>query len=160
MEHNQSFPIKLNELEHYRQEATRYMISCVWEQSSSARNREGKDNDNILLFLSKATGEGNGGVKAETFGAVKTLMKKLLPNSIALPPSLSQTAYALQEGIAIGNWVRESYADASGLSTLREKISTLDANGKRDFESKTLLELSDGIQLLLSCFSIFFVQRK
>jgi hypothetical protein len=136
MEQTQSFPIKLNELEHYRQEATRYMISCVWEQSNSARNREGKDNNNILLFLSKATGEGTGGVKAETFGTVKTLMKKLLPNSIALPPSLSQTTYALQEGIAIGNWVRESYADASGLSTLREKISTLDANGKRDFESK------------------------
>jgi hypothetical protein len=136
MEQTQSFPIKLNELEHYRQEATRYMISCVWEQSNSARNREGKDNNNILLFLSKATGDGSGGVKAETFGTVKTLMKKLLPHSIALPPALSQTTYALQEGIAIGNWVRESYADASGLSNLREKIATLDANGKRDFESK------------------------
>ncbi len=136
MEQTQSFPIKLNELEHYRQEATRYMISCVWEQSNSARNREGKDNNNILLFLSKATGEGSGGVKAETFGTVKTLMKKLLPNSIALPPALSQTTYALQEGIAIGNWIRESYADASGLSNLREKIASLDSNGKRDFESK------------------------
>lgn len=136
MEHNQSFPIKLNELEHYRQEATRYMISCVWEQSNSARNREGKDNDNILLFLSKATGGSDGGNKVETFGTVKTLMKKLLPNSIALPPALSQTTYALQEAIAIGNWARESYADASGLSTLREKLSTLDSNGKRDFESK------------------------
>lgn len=136
MEHNQSFPIKRTELEHYRQEATRYLISCVWEQSNSARNREGKDNDNILLFLSKATGGSAGGEKAETFGTVKNLMKKLLPNSIALPPALSQTTYALQEAIAIGNWIRESYADASGLSTLREKLSTLDNNGKREFESK------------------------
>ncbi len=136
MEHNQSFPIKLNELEHYRQEATRYLISCVWEQSNSARNREGQDHDNILLFLSKATGGSASGAKTETFGSIKTLMKKLLPNSIALPPALSQTSYALQEAIAIGNWVRESYADASGLSTLREKLSTLDNSGKREFESK------------------------
>jgi len=155
MEQTQSFPIKQKELEHYRQEATRYMISCVWEQSNSARNREGKDNDNILLFLSKATGEGSGGVKAETFGTVKSLMKKLLPNSIALPPSLSQTAYTLQEGIAIGNWIRESYADASGLSNLREKLSTLDANGKREFESK----MQTGTSFMLFSIASFVLHK-
>ena len=53
MEKQQSFPIKLSELELYRQEATRYLISSSWEQSARARNRDGKDNDNILLFLSK-----------------------------------------------------------------------------------------------------------
>ena len=155
MEQTQSFPIKQKELEHYRQEATRYMISCVWEQSNSARNREGKDNDNILLFLSKATGEGSGGVKAETFGTVKSLMKKLVPNSIALPPSLSQTAYTLQEGIAIGNWIRESYADASGLSNLREKLSTLDANGKREFESK----MQTGTSFMLFSIASFVLHK-
>lgn len=138
MEHNQSFPIQLSELEQYRQEATRFLISTSWEQSMRARNKDGNKPNDVLLFLSRATGgaDSAGGEKTETFSTMKMLMKRLLPNAIALPPALSQTSYALQEAIAIGCWVRDSYYDASGISTLRENQSNLDANGKREFESK------------------------
>lgn len=135
MEQLQSFPIKRSDLEHYRQEATRYLISSSWEQSARARNKDGADNENILLFLSKAT-NGTDGQKSETFTSFKNLMKRLLPNAIALPPALSHTTYALQEAISIGNWVRDSYYDSSGFTTLKEKQASLDSNGKRDYESK------------------------
>jgi len=135
MEQHQSFPIKLAELNDYRQEATRYLISCTWDQSMRSRQKEEKDAENILLFLSKAT-SGVDGQKCETFGSMKTLMKRLLPNAIALPPSLSNTSYALQEGIAIGSWARDSFEDASGLTGLRQKQSSLDASGKKEFEYK------------------------
>lgn len=154
MEQVQSFPIKLTDLEHYRKEATRYLISSSWEQSARARNKDGADNENILLFLSKATG-GVDGQKSETFSSFKNLMKRLLPNAIALPPALSHTTYALQEAIAIGNWVRDSYYDSSGFTTLKEKQASLDSNGKRDFESK----MQTGTSFMLFSIASFTIHH-
>ena len=49
---------------------------------------------------------------------------------------MNQTLYAVQEGITLGIWIRDNYYDASGLSSLNERKSTLDHIGKRAFESK------------------------
>ncbi|MEE9349451.1 MAG: hypothetical protein V3U80_05330, partial [Flavobacteriaceae bacterium] len=59
MEHNSTFPIKQSELENLRDEASSYLKSVQWEQGSRAKSRDGKSDkgqENILLYLSKATG--------------------------------------------------------------------------------------------------------
>ncbi|WP_460219062.1 AAA family ATPase [Psychroserpens sp. MEBiC05023] len=136
MEHNSTFPIKQNELDMLRDEATSYIKSIQWEQGQRAKNKD-KDakDESILLYLSRA--KGNGG--AEITSVSKTILelkKRLLPESIAIPLHLNQTLYAVQEGITLGIWIKDSYYDASGLSSLAENKSALDTSGKREYESK------------------------
>jgi AAA+ superfamily predicted ATPase len=137
MEHNSTFPIKQNELDMLRDEATSYLKSIQWEQGQRAKNREnnGKD-ESILLYLSRAN---NGSNAAEITSVSKTILalkKRLLPDSVAIPLHLNQTLYAVQEGLALGIWIKDSYYDASGLSSLSENRSALDTSGKREYESK------------------------
>ena len=49
---------------------------------------------------------------------------------------MNQTLFALQEGLTLGVWIKDSYYDASGLSSLSERKSVLDRSGKREYESK------------------------
>ena len=137
MEHNTTFPIKRTELDVLRDEASSYLKSVQWEQGQRAKNREkeAKD-DSILLYLSRAK---NGGKTTEVTSVSKTILalkKRLLPDSIAIPLYLNETLYAVQEGIALGIWIKDNYYDASGLSSLTERKSTLDSSGKREYESK------------------------
>ncbi len=120
-----------------RDEATSYLKSTQWEQGARAKNRD-KDakDDSILLYLSRAN---NGSSATEITSVSKTILalkKRLLPDSVAIPIYLNQTLYGVQEGITLGIWVKDSYYDASGLSSLAENKSALDSSGKREFESK------------------------
>ncbi|WP_299116609.1 AAA family ATPase [uncultured Winogradskyella sp.] len=136
MEHNSTFPIKQAELDMLRDEATSYIKSIQWEQGERARNKD-KDakDESILLYLSRA--KGNGGLEVTSVSkTILELKKRLLPESVALPVHLNNTLYAVQEGIGLGLWIRDSYYDASGLSSLIENKSALDNNGKREYESK------------------------
>lgn len=157
MEHNQSFPIKNSELALYRQEATRYLISTSWEQSNRARSKDGQSTKDVLHFLSRATagGDAANGEKVETFSTIKNLMKRLLPNAIALPPALGQTSYVMQEALAIGCWVRDSYYDASGVSALRENQNNLDSDRKKEFERK----MQTGTAFMLFSISSYAVHH-
>ena len=136
MEHNSTFPIKQNELDMLRDEATSYIKSVQWEQGQRAKNKD-KDakDESILLYLSRA--KGNGGAEATSVSkTILELKKRLLPESIAIPIHLNQTLYAVQEGITLGIWIKDSFYDASGLSSLSENKSALDNSGKREYESK------------------------
>lgn len=136
MEHNSTFPIKQNELDMLRDEATSYIKSVQWEQGQRAKHKD-KDvkDESILLYLSRA--KGNGGTELTSVSkTVLELKKRLLPESIAIPVHLNQTLYVVQEGITLGIWIKDSYYDASGLSTLSENKSALDNSGKREYESK------------------------
>ncbi|MCF1191599.1 ATP-binding protein [Mangrovimonas sp. AS39] len=136
MQHNSTFPIKQNELDMLRDEATSYLKSIQWEQGQRAKNRDKDQNDSsILLYLSRA----NNGSQAHITSVSKTILglkKRLLPESVAIPLHLNQSLFAVQEGITLGLWIRDSFYDASGLSSLSERKSTLDHSGKREFESK------------------------
>ena len=137
MEHNSTFPIKQTELDMLRDEATSYLKSIQWEQGQRAKNKD-KDakDESILLYLSRAN---NGGNSAEVTSVSRTILelkKRLLPDSVAIPLHLNETLYAVQEGITLGIWIKDSYYDASGLSSLNERKSSLDSNGKREYESK------------------------
>ncbi len=152
MEHNSTFPIKKNELDVLRDEASGYLKSIQWEQSQRAKNKdkEAKD-ESILLFLSKAKGGG----ASELTSVSKTILalkKRLLPDSVALPVFLNQTLYVVQEGLTLGIWIKDSYNDASGLSSLAEKRSALDASGKREFESK--MQTATAFQLFATAYKI------
>ncbi|TXE10874.1 AAA family ATPase [Gelidibacter salicanalis] len=137
MQQNSTFPIKQNELDMLRDEAASYLKSIQWEQGQRAKNKdkEAKD-ESILLYLSRAN---NGSNVAETTSVSKTILelkKRLLPDSIAIPVLLNQTLYAVQEGLTLGVWIKDSYYDASGLSSLNERKASLDSMGKREYESK------------------------
>ncbi|GHC48836.1 AAA family ATPase [Ulvibacter litoralis] len=136
MEHNSTFPIKLSELEALREEATSYLKGVQWEQGNKARSRD-KDqkDDSILLYLSKANNGGSTEVTsvAKTIASVK---KRLLPDSVAIPLHLNRALFALQEGLTMGIWLKDSYYDASGLSSLNERRGSLDAAQRREFDSK------------------------
>ena len=137
MEHNSTFPIKQNELNALRDEATSYIKSVQWEQGQRAKNKEnnGKD-ESILLYLSRAQG-GNGGIEVTSVSkTILALKKRLLPGSVAIPIHLNETLFAVQEGLALGIWIKDSYYDASGLSSLNERKAVLDNAGKREYESK------------------------
>ena len=136
MEHNSTFPIKKSELDVLRDEASSYLKSVSWEQGARAKNRD-KDakDESILLYLSRA----NNGSSVSVTSVSKTILalkKRLLPDSIAIPIHLNQTLYVVQEGITLGTWIKDSYYDASGLSSLNERKSALDSSGKREYESK------------------------
>ncbi len=139
MEHNTTFPIKLTELEKLRDEASSYLKSIQWEQGSRAKSKEGKtgkEQESILLYLSKAT---SGSSIVETTSVSKTILKlkkRLLPNSLAIPLKLNKTLLNIQEAIAIGIWLKDNYNDASGFSALNERKSALADSQKREFESK------------------------
>ncbi|MFC4634802.1 AAA family ATPase [Dokdonia ponticola] len=136
MEHNTTFPIKLTELATLRDEATSYLKGVQWEQGSKAQRRDKNQKDeSILLYLSKANGTGGTDVTSVS-KTILGLKKRLLPDSVAIPLHLNHALYALQEGITTGIWLKDSYSDASGLSTLNERKSTLDNNGRREYESK------------------------
>ncbi|MGB1308727.1 MAG: AAA family ATPase [Oceanihabitans sp.] len=136
MEHNSTFPIKQNELDMLRDEATAYLKSVQWEQGLRAKNKDnnGKD-ESILLYLSRANNGSNVNITSVS-KTILSLKKRLLPESVAIPLCLNQALYALQEGITLGIWIKDSFYDASGLSSLNENKSALDANGKREYESK------------------------
>jgi len=152
MEHNSTFPIKQNELDVLRDEATDYIKSVQWEQGNKAKSRE-KDvkDDSILLYLSRA----NNGSNVEITSVSKTILalkKRLLPDSIAIPVHLNQTLFAVQEGLTLGIWIKDAYYDASGLSALNERKSALDSSGKREFESK--LQTATAFQLFSTAYKI------
>lgn len=136
MEHNSTFPIKQNELDILRDEATSYLKSIQWEQGQRAKNKDDDAKDeSILLYLSRA----NNGSNVNVISVSKTILalkKRLLPESVALPIALNQALYAVQEGLTLGVWIKDSYYDASGLSSLNENKSALDGSGKREYESK------------------------
>jgi len=136
MEHNTTFPIKKSELDVLRDEAAGYLKSIQWEQGLRAKNKEndGKE-DNILLYLSRANNGSNVGITSVS-KTILALKKRLLPDSIAIPIYLNQTLFAVQEGLTLGIWIKDNYNDASGLSSLLERRSSLDRQGKREFESK------------------------
>ncbi len=153
MEHNSTFPIKQSELDMLRDEATSYLKSIQWEQGQRAKNKD-KDakDESILLYLSRAN---NGSNTAEITSVSRTILelkKRLLPESIAIPILLNQTLFAVQEGITLGIWIKDSYYDASGLSSLNERKSTLDNNGKREYESK--LHTSTAFMLFATAYNI------
>jgi len=135
MEHNSTFPIKQNELDILRDEATSYIKSVQWEQGQRAKHKD-KDakDDSILLYLNRA--KGNAAESSSVSKTILELKKRLLPESIAIPLHLNQTLYAVQEGLTLGIWIKDSYYDASGLSSLTENKSALDTSGKREYESK------------------------
>ncbi|WP_298881032.1 AAA family ATPase [uncultured Polaribacter sp.] len=152
MEHNSTFPIKQNELDILRDEASGYLKSVQWEQSNRAKNKD-KDakDDSILLYLSRA----NSGSNVEITSVSKTILalkKRLLPDSIAIPVYLNQTLYAVQEGITLGIWIKDNYYDSSGLSSLNERKSALDSQGKREFESK--IQTATAFQLFATSYKI------
>ncbi|MEO5788382.1 AAA family ATPase [Gelidibacter sp.] len=137
MQQNSTFPIKQNELDMLRDEAASYLKSIQWEQGQRAKSKDknAKD-DSILLYLSRAN---NGSNNPETTSVSKTILelkKRLLPDSIAIPVLLNQTLYAVQEGLTLGIWIKDSYYHASGLSSLNERKASLDSLGKREYESK------------------------
>ncbi len=137
MEHTSTFPIKQVELDELRDEASSYLKSVQWQQGLRAKNKDNsKQQDNILLFLAKAT---NGSSAVDTTSVSKTILKlkkKLLPDSLAIPLKLNKTLLTLQEAIALGLWIKDAYYDSSGLSVLNEKKSSLDNVQKREYESK------------------------
>ncbi|MBT8375383.1 MAG: ATP-binding protein [Bacteroidia bacterium] len=137
MQHSSTFPIKRSELDMLREEASSYLKSVQWEQGQRAKNKSKEPKEeSILLYLSRAN---NGSKSSDVVSVSKTVLglkKRLLPESVALPVYLNQTLFAVQEGIILGLWIRDSYYDASGLSSLNERKSTLDSNGKREYESK------------------------
>ncbi|MFT6192957.1 AAA family ATPase [Polaribacter sp.] len=152
MQHNSTFPIKQNELDILRDEATGYIKSIQWEQSNRAKNKdkEAKD-DSILLYLSRA----NSGSNVEITSVSRTILalkKRLLPDSIAIPIHLNQTLFALQEGLTLGIWIKDSYYDSSGLSALNEIKSALHSSEKREFESK--LQTATAFQLFATSYKI------
>jgi AAA+ superfamily predicted ATPase len=154
MEHNSTFPIKKNELDVLRDEASSYVKSVQWQQSSRAKNRDknAKD-DSILLYLSRA----NNGSTASITSVSKTILslkKRLLPDSVAIPIYLNRSLYAVQEGITLGIWIKENYYDSSGLSSLNERKSALDRNGKREFESK--MHTATAFMLFATAYNILF----
>jgi len=136
MEHNSTFPIKQSELDMLRDEAASYIKSVQWDQGMRARNKD-KDakDDSILLYLSRAKGNGNSDVTSIS-KTILSLKKRLLPDSVAIPLSLNQTLLSVQEGLALGIWIKDSYYDASGLSALSENKSGLGNDQKREYESK------------------------
>ncbi|MFK7747783.1 MAG: AAA family ATPase, partial [Kordia sp.] len=136
MEKQPTFPIKKTELTILREEASSFIKSVQWEQGYKARSRDGsKEQEDILLYLSKANG--NAGANAISISkTILSLKKRLLPDSVALPLSLNETLYNLQEAIAIGLWIKDSYYDASGLSILHEKRSGLSTDQRKEYESK------------------------
>ncbi|XCF05221.1 AAA family ATPase [Tamlana crocina] len=153
MEHNSTFPIKLSELDVLRDEATSYLKSVQWEQGSRAKNRD-KDakDESILLYLSRVN---NGTQTAQITSVSKTILalkKRLLPDSVAIPVFLNQALFAVQEGITLGIWVKDSYSDSSGLSRLNESKSALDTNGKREYESK--MHTATAFMLFASAYKI------
>ncbi|WP_241148015.1 AAA family ATPase [Lacinutrix jangbogonensis] len=120
-----------------RDEASGYLKSVQWEQGARAKNKD-KDakDESILLYLSRANNGSGANDITSVSKTILALKKRLLPDSIAIPVHLNQTLFAVQEGIALGIWVKDSYYDASGLSSLYERKSALDSSGKREFESK------------------------
>ncbi|SMC37397.1 AAA family ATPase [Cellulophaga tyrosinoxydans] len=136
MEHNSTFPIKLAELDALRNEATSYLKGVQWEQGGKAKSRDKNQKDeSILLYLSKA----NGNTANEVVSVSKSILalkKRLLIDSVAIPLNLNHSLYALQEGLTIGIWLKDNYFDASGLSSLNERKSTLDAQQRREYDSK------------------------
>ncbi|MEZ4803043.1 MAG: AAA family ATPase [Gelidibacter sp.] len=153
MEHNSTFPIKQTELDMLRDEATSYLKSVQWEQGQRAKNKD-KDakDESILLYLSRAN---NGSNAAEITSVSKTILelkKRLLPDSIAIPVLLNQTLYAVQEAITLGIWIKDSYYDASGLSGLNERKSTLDTLGKREYESK--MQTATAFMLFATAYNV------
>jgi AAA+ superfamily predicted ATPase len=138
MEHNSTFPIKQNELDMLRDEATSYLKSIQWEQSQRAKNKDndGKD-ESILLYLSRANNGSNVAVSSVS-KTILALKKRLLPESVALPVYLNQTLFVVQEALTLGIWIKDSYYDASGLSSLSENKSALNSSGKREYESKMM----------------------
>ncbi|QMU65893.1 MAG: AAA family ATPase [Flavobacteriaceae bacterium] len=136
MEQNPTFPIKKSELNILRDEASSYIKSIQWQQSQRAKNKDkNAKNESILLYLSRA----NSGSSVAVTSVSKTILalkKRLLPDSVALPLYLNQTLYAVQEGLTVGLWIKDSFYDSSGLSGLSERRDTLDSSGKRAFESK------------------------
>ncbi|WP_299367241.1 AAA family ATPase [Winogradskyella sp.] len=152
MEHNSTFPIKQNELDMLRDEATSYLKSIQWEQSQRAKNRDndGKD-ESILLYLSRA----NNGSSVAVTSVSKTILalkKRLLPESVAIPIHLNHALFGVQEGITLGLWIKDSYYDASGLSTLYENRSALDNAGKREYESK--MQTATAFMLFATAYKI------
>ncbi|MEO1032001.1 MAG: AAA family ATPase [Bacteroidota bacterium] len=152
MEHNSTFPIKQNELDMLRDEATSYLKSIQWEQSQRAKNRDsdGKD-ESILLYLSRA----NNGSSVAVTSVSKTILalkKRLLPESVAIPIHLNHSLFGVQEGITLGLWIKDSYYDASGLSTLHENRSALDNAGKREYESK--MQTATAFMLFATAYKI------
>ena len=136
MEHNSTFPIKIAELDVLRDEASSYLKSIQWEQGLRAKHRD-KDakDDSILLYLSRAKGGSSTVEITSVSKTVLALKKRLLPDSVALPVHLNQTLFAVQEALTIGIWTKDSYYDASGLSSLNERKASLDNATKREFES-------------------------
>ena len=154
MEHNSTFPIKKTELDVLRDEASSYLKSIQWQQGQRAKNRDKSAKDeSILLYLSRA----NNGSSVSITSVSKTILalkKRLLPDSVALPVFLNQTLYAVQEGITLGIWIKDNYYDASGLSSLNERKSTLDSNGKREFESK--MHSATAFMLFATAYNILY----
>lgn len=136
MEHNSTFPIKLSELDLLRDEASSYLKSVQWEQGQRAKNKEKNTKDeSILLYLARAKGGSNVSLTSVS-KSILALKKRLLPDSVAIPQCLNKTLYAVQEGLVIGVWIKDSYYDASGLTTLSQNKIALDTAGKREYESK------------------------
>ncbi|MBD3889608.1 AAA family ATPase [Olleya marilimosa] len=157
MEHNSTFPIKKSELDVLRDEASSYLKSISWEQGARAKNKD-KDakDESILLYLSKA----NNGSSASITSVSKTILalkKRLLPDSVAIPILLNQTLYAVQEGLTLGIWIKDSYYDASGLSGLNERKSALDNDGRREYESK--MQTASAFMLFATAYKILHLLK-
>jgi hypothetical protein len=151
MQHNSTFFIKQNELDMLRYEASGYLKSIRWEKSDRVKSKDKDIKNSILLYLSRA----NNGSNLEITSVSKTILalkKRLWLGSIAIPVYLNQTLCAVQEGLNLGIWIKDSYYEASGLSSLNERKSALNASGKSEFESK--MQTATAFQLFAISYKV------
>ena len=102
----------------------------------------------------------NNGSSASITSVSKTILalkKRLLPDSVAIPILLNQTLYAVQEGLTLGIWIKDSYYDASGLSSLNERKSALDNDGRREYESK--MQTASAFMLFATAYKILHLLK-
>lgn len=154
MEHNSTFPIKHNELEALRDEATSYLKGVQWEQGSKAKSRDKDQKDtSILLYLSKANGNSSGNLVSVS-KTILALKKRLLPDSVAIPIKLNQALLALQEGLTMGIWLKDNYYDSSGFSHLQERKDMLDGPQRHEFDAK--MQTATAFMLYGTAYRILF----
>ena len=77
-----------------------------------------------MLYLSKATGNSTSEVTSVS-KTILALKKRLLPNSVAIPLHLNRALYALQEGLTMGIWLKDSYTMLLSYGKIKLGAATL-----------------------------------
>jgi len=143
MERKSAFPIGKKDVEGYVEDAGSLLKSVSYQPSHRAgkkmKNKSEESAGDAGALFNMAFGKGgSAGQGVSITNVIGQIRSRLFPKTVSIPKKSNKALSTLQEAIALGLYLKDQYAKASGLEDLEQQVRSggVDSAKKIELEAK------------------------